>query len=45
MGKNEKQINKFYKKYTECKHCNRAKGLQRYYEIKDKMSNQEKNIL
>ena len=39
---NEKDINNFYKKYTECIHCNRARGLKRYYEIKDKISNQQK---
>ena len=30
----EKDINNFYKKYTECIDCNRARGLKRYYEKK-----------
>ena len=38
----EKDINDFYKKYTECIKCNRARGLKRYYENKDKISNQQK---
>ena len=38
----EKDINNFYKKYTECIECNRARGLKRYYENKDKISNQQK---
>ena len=38
----EKDINNFYKKYTECIDCNRARGLKRYYENKDKVSNQQK---
>ena len=38
----EKHINNFYKKYTECIDCNRARGLRRYYENKDKISNQQK---
>ena len=39
---NEKHINNFYKKYTDCIDCNRARGLKRYYENKDKISNQQK---
>ena len=39
---NEKDSNNFYKKYTECIDCNRARGLRRYYENKDKISNQQK---
>ena len=39
---NEKDINNFYKKYTEGIDCNRARGLKRYYEKKDKISNQQK---
>ena len=39
----EKHINKFYKKHTEFIDCNRARGLKRYYENKDKISNQQKN--
>ena len=38
----EKDINNFYKKYSECIDCNRARGLKRYYEKKDKISNQHK---
>ena len=38
----EKDINNFYKKYSECIDCNRARGLKRYYENKDKISNQQK---
>ena len=39
---NEKDINNFYKKFTECIDCNRARVLKRYYENKDKISNQQK---
>ena len=38
----EKDINNFYKKYSECIDCNRARGLKRYYEDKVKISNQRK---
>ena len=38
----EKHINNFYKKHAECIDCNRARGLKRYYENKDKISNQQK---
>ena len=38
----EKDINNFYRKYSECRECNRARGLKRYYENKDKISNQQK---
>ena len=38
----EKDMNNFYKKYTECIDCNRARGLKQYYENKDKISNQQK---
>ena len=38
----EKQINKFYKKCSECRDCNRARGLKRFYENKNKISNQQK---
>ena len=38
----EKHINDFYKKYSVCRDCNRARGLKRYYENKDKISNQQK---
>ena len=36
-----KHINNFYKKYSECRDCNRARGLKRCYENKDKISNQQ----
>ena len=35
-------INNFYEKYTECKDCNIKRSLKRYYENKDKISNQQK---
>ena len=38
----EKDINNFLKKYSECRDCNRARGLKRYYENEDKLSNQQK---
>ena len=38
----EKHINNFYKKYSECRDCNRTRGLKRFYENKDKISNQQK---
>ena len=38
----EKDINNFYKKYSECRDCNRTRGLKRYYENKEKISNQQK---
>ena len=38
----EKHINNFYKKYSECIDCHRARGLKRYYENKDKISKQQK---
>ena len=38
----EKDINNLYKKYSECRDCNRTRGLKRYYENKDKTSNQQK---
>ena len=41
----EKDINNFYKKYTECIDCNRARGLKRYYENKDKYQNNKKYIM
>ena len=41
----EKHIINFYKKYLEWKHCNRARGLKRYYENKDKTSNQQKSTM
>ena len=41
----EKHINNFYKKYSECKDCNIKRGVKRYYDNKDKISNQQKNFL
>ena len=38
----EKHINNFYRKYSECRDCNRTRGIKRYYENKDKISNQQK---
>ena len=38
----EKNIDDFYSKYTECKICNSKRSLKRYYENKDKISNQRK---
>ena len=40
----EKHINNFYKKYSECRDCNRTRGLKQYYENIDKISNQQKNF-
>ena len=42
MCNNEKHINNFYKKYSEYRDCNRTRGLKRFYENKDKISNQQK---
>ena len=38
----EKQINNFYRKYSECKVCNIKRGVKRYYNNKDKISIQQK---
>ena len=38
----EKHINDFYKKYSECKACNIKRGVKRYHNNKDKISNQQK---
>ena len=38
----EKHINNFYRKNSECRDCNRARGLKRFYENKEKISNQQK---
>ena len=38
----EKSIDNFYNKYTECKQCNIKRSMKRYYENKDKLSNQRK---
>ena len=37
----EKHINNFHNKNSECRDCNRARGLKRLYENKDKISNQQ----
>ena len=38
----EKSIDNFYNKYRECKPCNIKRSMKRYYENKDKTSNQYK---
>ena len=38
----DKDSNNFYKRYTECKDCNRTRGLKHYYDNKDKISSQQK---
>ena len=38
----EKHINNFYEKYSECIACNIKRGVKRYYNNKDKISNQQK---
>ena len=38
----EKHINNFNKNYSECEDCNRARGLERYYGDKDKISDEQK---
>ena len=38
----EKSIDSFYNKYRECKQCNIQRSMKRYYENKDKISNQHK---
>ena len=40
MCKIENHINNFHKKFSECKDCNRARGLERYYGNKDETSKQ-----
>ena len=37
----EKSFNTFYNKYRECKQCNVKRSTRRYYENKDKISNQK----
>ena len=37
-----KSIDNFYNKYRECKPCNIKRSTRRYYENKDKISNQYK---
>ena len=41
----EKHINNFYKKYWECKECKIRRGVKRYFDNKDKISNSTKKIL
>ena len=36
----EKSIDNFYNKYRECKQCNTRRSMKRYYENKNKLSNQ-----
>ena len=38
----EKSIDIFYNKYQECKPCKIQRSMKRYYENKDKLSNQRK---
>ena len=38
----EKNLEGFHKNYTECKDGNSKRSVKRYYENKDKTSNQEK---
>ena len=38
----EKSNDNFYKKYRECKQCNNKRSTRRYFEAKDKLSNQRK---
>ena len=38
----EKSIDNFYNKYRECKPCNIKRSTRRFYENKDKISNQYK---
>ena len=41
----EKNINKLYKKHSECIDCNRTKGLKRYYEKKIRYQINKKLIM
>ena len=41
MCNTEKHINNFYKIYSECKGCNGARGLERYFDKRDKISKQQ----
>ena len=38
----EEHIINFYKKFSECKDCNSKRGVNRYYDNKDKTSIQQK---
>ena len=40
----EKHINNFVKRFSECRDCNRTRGLKRYYDNKDKISFQQKSL-
>ena len=42
VSNTEKSIDNFYNKYKECKQCNIKKSTRRYFENKDKISNQHK---
>ena len=35
-----KKIDNFYNKYRECRQCNIKRSMKRYYENKEKISNQ-----
>ena len=41
----EKPIDSFFKRFSVCKDCNRARGLKRYYDNKQEISNQQKQIM
>ena len=41
----EKSIDNFYNKYRECKPCNIKRSTKRYYENKDKITDQQKYIM
>ena len=38
----ENSIDQFYKTYRECEPCNIERSMKRYYEDKDKLSNERK---
>ena len=40
----EKHMKIFFKSFSECKDCNRARGLKRYYDNKHEISNQQKKL-
>ena len=42
MCDNEKDIKDFLRKYTDCDDCNCKGGLKRYYQNKDKISDQRR---
>ena len=41
----EISFHSFYNKYAECKQCKLEQSFRRYYEDKDKLSNQKKCIM